>query len=103
LNHPFFPRNQLAVWVGPGGINTKDQRPITNVMTAYAELASVLSVPSVRAYLDQKKPSPTGEAMNSSHLQQSSTEQRGNNISDRQSRPEEPETNREFVMLVEIR
>lgn len=37
LNHPFLPRNQLAVWVAPAGIRTNENTPMTNV-----------NVPSIR-------------------------------------------------------
>jgi len=65
---------------------------------------SMTNIPFVmfRSYLDQEQPSPTGLSVNTSHLQETGRKKRRNDIRDRQSSPEESETNGQLVVLVEV-
>lgn len=45
VNHPFLPRDQLAVCVGPGGSITNDMRPIVPVMRPLAFISRMMQAP----------------------------------------------------------
>jgi hypothetical protein len=109
VNQPFFPLNQLAVWDGPGGIRRKEKIPITRVKRPYklwvdgSKKKIKIKIKTQEAYLNKEHPSPTGLAVDASHVQQAVSHQSWQNVGSGQGGPEKAQANREFVVLIEVR
>lgn len=71
LNHPFFPRLQFAVCVGPGGIMINAAKPNTNVKRPYPKLQFPSRIILLFAHLDHKQPPPASVAILSAQVKES--------------------------------
>lgn len=68
LNHPFFPRLQFAVYVGPGGIMINAARPKTNVKRPYLKLQFQSRIILLLTHLNHKQPPPARVAILSAQV-----------------------------------
>jgi hypothetical protein len=96
------------VALGPAGINKKAKTPTTKVRRPYQQVSLAFAIISnprdgqVYAYLNQKQPSPSGVSLNTSHVQQSIRENGRENVGSAHGRPEEAESEGQFMVLVKV-
>ena len=109
LNHPFLPRNQLAVWLGPAGINTKEKSPMTSVkrpcphgQPGHLRVVAT-AVRRSGAYLDQEQPPPARDTMDTPHVQDPEREEGRGDVGDTHGRPKETQSEGQLMVLVKVR
>ena len=108
LNHPSLPRNQLAVWLGPAGISTKEKSPITSVNRpcphGQPSLLRIIVTVARRpeSYLDQEQPLPPRAIMDTPHVQDPIGEEGGEDVGDAHSRPKETQSEGQLVVFVKV-
>jgi hypothetical protein len=109
------PRNQLAVWHGPAGINRKEKSPITRVIRPYPNVSIHMNKGhrgrldsgwagkiAMATDLEQEQPPPSWQAMHSTHVKDAIGEEGGEDVGDAHGRPEVAQPNGKLMVLVEV-